>query len=61
MVKVDDSVIDGIFKISQTIWEKHGWLSSPNKVELAVYLEATMLYMNEHKKCMTEHKKIFRR
>ncbi len=50
MVLVDETVIDGIYKISQAIWKKHGWFSSPNKVELAVYLEATMLYMNEHKK-----------
>ena len=47
MVLVDDKVIDAIYKISQAIWEKHGWMSSPNKPELVVYLEATMLYMNE--------------
>ena len=50
MVLVDEAVIDGIYKISQAIWEKHGWLNTPNKTELEVYLEATMLYMNKKNK-----------
>mgnify|MGYP001615613530 CR=1 FL=1 len=44
--EVDEALIDAIYKISQAIWKKHGWLNSPNKAELTVYLEATMLYVN---------------
>ena len=49
ILEIDNALIEGIYKISQAIWEKHGWLSSPNKTELKVYLEATMIYLHEHK------------